>query len=55
MNIKAPQYPEALRKAEEFVRATLKQRNGREPDAQTVASAAKRVVRAVPPYENGKR
>lgn len=46
-----PQYPEALRKAEEFVRTTLAERRGSEPGEDTVRAVAKKVVKALPSFD----
>lgn len=46
-----PQYPEALRKAEEFVRAVLAERRGSEPDDDTVRTVAKKVVKVLPSFD----
>ncbi len=45
-----PQYPEALRKAEEFVKAILAERRGSEPDSATVKVVAEKVVKALPSF-----
>ena len=49
-----PQYQEALRKAEEFVRTILAERRGSEPDGDTIRAVAEKVVKVLPSFDETK-
>ncbi len=53
MNAHAPQYAEALKKAESFVRLVLSEPQDNLPDDTTVTKVARRIVQAMPPYDHG--